>query len=167
MRPIPVDDNDPAMSSAPIPGLIEPIRLSTRVRRDLNAAFDLFTGDISAWWPLDRFTHGPGRSKEVFIEPFVGGRFFERFSDGEEFKVGDVLVWERPTAVVFTWMAAEWIAPTEVSVRFIAEDTIVTRVEVEHRAWERLGDLGWESREQYANGWPTVVGCYADHAGTA
>ena len=159
--------NEGVTISEPIPDLIEPIRLSTRVRRDIEATFDLFTGDLTGWWPSDRFSFAPGRVAEVIMEPFAGGRFYERYTDGGEYTIGEVLAWDRPTAVTFTWRHHEWAAPTEVSVRFVAEDPLVTRVDLEHRAWERLGTLGRESRAQYANGWPTVLGCFAQVAGEA
>jgi uncharacterized protein YndB with AHSA1/START domain len=152
------------MTTLSSPDLIEPIRVSVRVRRDVESAFDIFTGELTKWWPLDRFTHGPGRSKEILLDPFVGGRFYERFADGEEYTVGDVLAWDRPSLVAFTWRNASWIAPTEVHVRFIAEETMLTRVELEHRAWERLA-AGRESRDEYANGWPTVLRYFAGFAG--
>ena len=154
-------------SSAPVPGLIEPIRLSVRVRRSIDSAFDLFTREIGSWWPLDRFSFDTFRSMEVHIEPFVGGRFFERYSDGEEHTSGQVLKWDPPLEVVYTWAHNDWVAPTEVSVRFIAEDTNLTRVELEHRAWERLGIGAAESRDMYANGWPSVLGSYEQAAGPA
>ena len=154
-------------TSEPVPDLIEPIRLGVRVRRDIEATFDLFTGDMTGWWPLDRFTFGPGRSKELILEPLAGGRFYERYTDGAEHTIGEVLAWDRPSTVTFTWRHHEWAAPTEVCVRFAAEGPLVTRVEVEHRAWERLGTFGRESRAQYANGWPTVLGCFAQVAGEA
>ena len=43
----------------------------------------------------------------------------------------------------------------------------VTRLEIEHRAWERLGEAGPDNRDGYANGWPTVIACFADYAGQA
>lgn len=143
--------------------LIEPIRLSVQVRRDIESAFDIFTGDLTQWWPLDRFTHGQGRAKEVILDPFVGGRFYERFADGEEYTVGRVVSWDRPSLVAFTWRNADWIASTEVHVRFIAEETAVTRVELEHRVWEHLASAR-ESRDEYANGWPAVIHCFARFA---
>ena len=44
--------------------------------------------------------------------------------------------------------------PTEVDVSFIEQDDGQTRVDLEHRGWERLGDLAREGREAYATGWP-------------
>ena len=49
--------------------------------------------------------------------------------------------------------------------RFIAEEPNVTRVELEHRAWECLGARAATMREMYSNGWPTVIGCFESMAG--
>lgn len=49
-----------------------------------------------------------------------------------------------------------------VEVTFTAEGD-GTRVQVEHRGWERLGlERGQEARDEYAaeDGWPFVLGCY-------
>lgn len=148
-------------------GLIEPVRLSTRVRRLQPEAFALFTGRMTDWWPSDRFTFGPGRSHEVLIEPRVGGRFYERYRDLEEFTIGRVVVWEPPARIAFTWQSPSWPAPTQVSVQFVPEEPSITRVEVEHSGWERLGAAGQGYRDGYANGWPAVLSSYAVVAGPA
>jgi hypothetical protein len=75
-------------------GIVEPIRMEVLVRRSPEDAFSLFTAGMTSWWPMQRFTFGPGRSHEVLMEPFVGGRFYERYTDGDEFTIGQVLVWE-------------------------------------------------------------------------
>ena len=140
-------------SGAPV---IEPIRLEVTVRRSVDDAFSQFTGHTSAWWPTQRFTFGPGRSHEVLMDPYVGGRFYERYKDGEEFTIGEVLAWDPPGRVVFTWRG-QWAVPTEVTVRFTSIAPSVTRVQVEHSRWERLGDAGLQRRNEYANGWPAVL----------
>jgi hypothetical protein len=48
-------------------------------------------------------------------------------------------------------------SPTEVEVRFVAEDG-GTRVELEHRHWERLGASAGSTRENYESGWEMVLG---------
>jgi uncharacterized protein YndB with AHSA1/START domain len=148
-------------------GLIEPIRLRARVRRPQRDAFDLFTGRMTDWWPSDRFTFGPGRSHEVLIEPRVGGRFYERYRDREEFTIGYVLAWEPPERVAFTWQSPSWPVPTQVNVRFVVEEPSITRVEVEHSGWELLGAAGQMQRDGYANGWPAVLSAFAEVAGPA
>ena len=53
--------------------------------------------------------------------------------------------------------------------RFIA-DGDATRVEVEHRGWERLGiERGRAAREDYGSdeGWGMVLSRYAEEAGAA
>jgi hypothetical protein len=42
-------------------------------------------------------------------------------------------------------------------VRFTSAEPLVTRVQVEHSGWERLGGDGLERRNEYANGWPAVL----------
>lgn len=146
------------------PNHIEPIRLEVVVRRSVEDAFSRFTGRMTSWWPIERFTFGPGRSHEVLMEPFVGGRFYERYKDGEEFSIGHVLVWEPPLRVVFTWRG-QWAMPTDIAVRFVAEEPSVTRVLLEHYGWERLGKAGLERRNEYANGWPAVLAALVDSSG--
>ena len=142
-------------------GLVEPIRTEVLVRRSPEDAFSLFTTRMTAWWPTQRFTFGPGRSHEVLMEPYVGGRFYERYLDGDEFTIGEVLAWEPPRRVVFTWRG-RWTAPTEVTVQFTAEEPLVTRVQLLHSHWERLGDDGLMRRNEYANGWPAVLAAFVE-----
>jgi uncharacterized protein YndB with AHSA1/START domain len=146
-------------------GLIEPIRRSIRVGRPRQEVFALFSARMTDWWPTDRFTFAPGRSHEVIIEPRVGGRFYERYRDLAEFTIGQVLAWEPPERIAFTWQSPSWPAPTRVSVQFIAEEPAITRVDVEHSGWELLGAAGQVQRDGYANGWPSVLAAFAKVAG--
>jgi hypothetical protein len=41
-----------------------------------------------------------------------------------------------------------------------------TRIDLEHRGWERLGDRAAEARPQYDEGWESVLGLYARAAGS-
>ena len=140
-------------------GIIEPIRLEVTVRRSLDDAFYLFTTRMSEWWPTRRFTFGPGRSHEVLMDPYVGGRFYERYKDGDEFTIGEVLGWEPPRRVAFTWRG-RWAVPTDVTVLFTPTEPMVTRVQVEHSGWERLGVEGLGRRNEYASGWPSVLAAF-------
>jgi hypothetical protein len=56
---------------------VDAVRVEARVRRSIDDAFDLFTRDVGAWWPLDRASFGGDRALEVHFEPYVGGRFYE------------------------------------------------------------------------------------------
>ena len=154
-------------SSDPPPLNVEPVRVTARVRRGIEDAFDLFTRDMGRWWPLDRASFGGDRAYEIHFEPFVGGRFYERYTDGEEHTGGRVLRWDPPRRIAYTWQHNDWAEPTEVEVRFIAEAPGLTRVEVEHRNWDRLGPLAVQMRDMYENGWPTVMGSFESVAGAA
>jgi uncharacterized protein YndB with AHSA1/START domain len=146
---------------------VEPVRMTVRVRKNIEDAFDIFTRDIGSWWPLDKASFGGDRASELHMEPFVGGRFYERYIDGEEHTGGRVLRWEPPRLLAYTWQHDDWSVPTEVEVRFFEEGPSVTRVELEHRAWERLGPVAAQMRDMYNNGWPTVITCFASFAGAA
>jgi uncharacterized protein YndB with AHSA1/START domain len=57
------------------------------------------------------------------------------------------------------------ICPSEVEVRFTDEGGGMTRVDLEHRGWDRAGEGAEAVRENYAGGWEVVLGKYV--AGTA
>jgi len=128
------------------------------------AAFELFTDGIQEWWPLEEgHSYGGDRAKEIHLEPRVGGRFFERFVDGDEFQVGAVTVCEPPDRIVFSWRDPDWAAETEVEVVFVAAGDR-TVVSLTHRGFDRLGP-GWESiAARWSGGWPRVVRAFAEGA---
>jgi DNA-binding transcriptional ArsR family regulator/uncharacterized protein YndB with AHSA1/START domain len=108
-------------------------------------AFEFFIHQ-EGWWPVrtHHFAEPPGET--VILEPFVGGRWFERGADGRECDWGTVLVWEPPRRIVVTWqMGTGWTYEpdpargSEIEVRFLAETPQRTRVEFEHRHLERYG----------------------------
>jgi uncharacterized protein YndB with AHSA1/START domain len=144
--------------------MIDPIRRSVAVRCSVEAAFRVFTTDMSSWWPLDVHSRAADeregvrsnvKAERVVLEPWVGGRLFEVMSDGNEGSWGTVLAWEPPHRLTIAWKPNDNPNPaTELEVKFIERDGGGTRVELEHRGWERLGDLARESREAYMGGWP-------------
>ena len=137
------------------------VRQSVHVPLAPADAFRLFTDGIGEWWPLAAgFSYGGDRACDIFLEPVVGGRFYERFVDGDELQVGTVVVCTPPDRVVFTWRSPEWPADTEVEVRFRAERSGTT-VELAHRGWERVGTDAAALAQRWANGWPGVVACFA------
>jgi len=116
---------------------IAPVRKSIRVNASQAHAFDVFTSGLGRWWPLD---HGIGKTprKAAVMETRVGGHWYELAEDGTRTNVGKVIVWEPPKRFVMTWdINSRWQPDTtvssEVEVRFIADGTNATRVELEHR----------------------------------
>jgi uncharacterized protein YndB with AHSA1/START domain len=134
------------------------VRRTIEVGLTLEEAFSLFTTGIGEWWPLRQgFSYGGERCDSIHLEPKLGGRFFERFVDGDEFQVGTVTACEVPHRIVFTWAPPSWPGATEVEVRFSAGSDSSTTVDLEHRGFEALGTDGQATRDGFANGWPSVL----------
>jgi uncharacterized protein YndB with AHSA1/START domain len=147
----------------------EPISRTVTVNGSAERAFHVFTEGMGTWWPLA--THSiavdqelPQRAEDLRVEGRKGGRIEEVLDDGSTRDWGQVAVWEPPHRVVYRWKPNDLpTPPTEVDVRFTAEGE-TTRVDVEHRGWDRLGDAADEIHPLYAsdNGWTMVLGRYAD-----
>jgi uncharacterized protein YndB with AHSA1/START domain len=139
---------------------IEPLGLAFEVDRPADHAFEVWTRDIGRWWPADHTATGqPGLT--VVLEPRVGGRFFERTSEGQEIDWGEILVWEPPRRLVYSWhLRRSREDATEVEIRFVATSATTTRVEIEHRGWERLGSEGPTWRDRNRGGWDSLLPHY-------
>ena len=86
----------------------------------------------------------------------VGGRILERAADGRTAAWGEILVWDPPHRAVFTWHPGyDDASATEVEVRFSTEGEL-TRVDLEHRGWDALGERASATREGYETGWNLV-----------
>jgi len=156
------------MSLEETPELSEPggivVRESVTVELAPDEAFRLFTEGIGEWWPLEEgYSYGGDRAGAIVLEPIDGGRFFERFVDGDELQVGTVVLASPPDRLVFTWRSPDWPAETEVDVRFVPTET-GTSVQLEHRGWERLGPQGTALAKRWSGGWPRVAQCFARRA---
>lgn len=152
---------------------IAPVRKNVRVNASAEHAFSAFTKGFNLWWPRSHHI-AKVEMAEAIIEPFAGGRWYERGEDGSECEWGKVLVWEPPGRLILAWQINAQFAydaslVTEVEVRFIEENAKLTRVELEHRDLERLGDEGHAFRAQIdsSGGWGHIMDLYAKQAGRA
>jgi uncharacterized protein YndB with AHSA1/START domain len=126
-------------------------------------AFTAFTDRIGAWWPLP--THGLFGERAGGVA-FDAGRLVERSVDGEEVVWGEVLAWEPPHRLVVSWHPGRQADDaSEVEVRFLP-DGEGTRVELEHRGWERFGRDAMRRRRGYVGpgAWGAVLEHFADVA---
>jgi hypothetical protein len=147
---------------------IAPVHKSIVVTATPAEAFEIFTARIDRWWPK---THGIGAApiRETIIEPFVGGRWFTKCVDGSEAVVGHVRVWQPAERFVVSWeISAQWkpdaraAFASEVEVRFLAQETGTTRVELEHRNFERMGAPDGDTMRNAVNGgWPALLELFA------
>jgi uncharacterized protein YndB with AHSA1/START domain len=140
---------------------ITAIRKSVTVRRPIEEAFALFTDGIDTWWPLATHSIYGERAKTAVFEGRRGGRLYEISHDGEEGVWGTVTMWDPPYRIVHSWYPGRGEETAqEVEIEFVAEGGR-TRVEMEHRGWERAP----ERRAGYDTGWDFVLGRYVAAAG--
>jgi uncharacterized protein YndB with AHSA1/START domain len=139
---------------------IEAVRKSIEVVCGPAEAFRLFTDDIDSWWPLATHSVGQADAVACFFEGRDGGRIYETHTDGTIHLWGTITAWEPSARVVFSWHPGREAATAqEVELRFIGIKG-GTRIELEHRGWETLGDRAVETREGYESGWVPVLDQY-------
>ena len=116
---------------------IPAVTRSVTVNASIEKAFSVFTERFAAWWPGSHQIN-PNGYEAAYIEPRVGGRWYERAPDGTECDWGTVLAWEPPNRLLLTWQLdgeytydPDQAHASEVEVRFIAEGPSTTRVELE------------------------------------
>ncbi len=147
---------------------IAPVRKSIVVAASARLAFEVFTAKIDRWWPK---THGIGKTpvRESIIEPFVGGRWYTRHEDGEDVVIGHVRQWQPGELFVVSWeISGDWKPDarpdftSEVEVRFTSTPDGQTRVDLEHRNFERMPvPSGEKMRNEVDNGWPGLLHLFA------
>jgi uncharacterized protein YndB with AHSA1/START domain len=137
------------------------IRKSIRVERAPEIAFRVFCEAIGEWWPKGPSFNGKVLA-DMVIERRIGGRFFERFTDGTEYEIGRITDYQPPALVGFTWRAPSWDLTTQVLIRFIPEGS-GTRVDLEHSGWEQADNIR-ETRKNYDRGWEFILGQYQSRA---
>jgi uncharacterized protein YndB with AHSA1/START domain len=137
------------------------VEKSVVVEAPVERAFEVFTKQVTAWWPLQQHGIFQEEAESLELETNAGGRFVERSKAGEEAVWGEVLDCDPPHRIAFTWHPGfeEGTPPTEIVVTFAAEGA-GTRVTLVHTGWEQLGESGAASREGYDSGWIGVLEQY-------
>jgi uncharacterized protein YndB with AHSA1/START domain len=114
--------------------LTKPISLSFEVDCSPDHAFDIWARRTSLWWPADHT------------------------ATGIEKDWGEVVAWEPPRRLVYLWhLRTERSDATEVEVAFDETESGSTRIRIDHRGWERLGERGPDWRARNVRGWETLV----------
>ena len=147
-----------------------PVRRTISVSASVERAFRIFAEEFDSWWPR---SHHIGKSpmKKAIVEGRVGGRCYTEQEDGTESDWGRVLVWEPPHRIVLAWqITPEWgyqpdlAQSSEVEIRFSPVAGGGTRVDLEHRRFERHGSGAQTMRTAVdsPNGWTSVVQFFAE-----
>ena len=151
------------------------VRKSVRVQVPIERAFSVFVEHMETWWPA---THHIGKTafEAIFVEPRVGGRWYERDVAGNLKDWGTVLAWDPPYRVTFSWHVGpghdqpDWVCDrdvakaSEVEIRFSAEGPATTLVELEHSKFERHGE-GYQELRKIFDGpgaWGHILELYGN-----
>jgi len=146
-----------------------PVRKSVNVKAPAERAFAVFTAGFDSWWPRSHKLFEDGLQAAI-IEGQVGGRCFQRAADGRECDWGRVLEWEPPHRLLIAWqLDGQWqfdadIAhASEVEVTFTPQPDGFTRVDLEHRYFERHGADGAQVQSGVDSpmGWGGLLEIYA------
>jgi uncharacterized protein YndB with AHSA1/START domain len=137
-------------------GVFDPnsVKKSINIQAAQDIVWRVFTEKMRTWWPLAYYKIGKANAIDAVIEPFLGGRWYERGDDGSTCDWGTVLVWEPYSRLVLSWdISADFQydpnLKTELELRFIPEGRNGTRVELEHRYLDRYGARRDEMRRIY------------------
>jgi uncharacterized protein YndB with AHSA1/START domain len=146
------------------------VRKTITVDAPRARAFEVFTSGFDRWW-FRQHHIGAAEMAEAVLECREGGRWYERGVDGSECEWGRVLVFEPPERLVLAWQINDaWQHDpelvTEVDVRFVAESPDRTRVELEHRHIDRMGDGAAQIHEALDSpgGWSGLLEAFKDAA---
>lgn len=136
----------------------------------MDRLLHVFTDRFGDFNPPEHNLLGVAIAETVF-EPKAGGYICDRGADGSECRWARILAYEPPDRVVFSWdISPQWQIETapentsEVEVRFTAETSERTRVELEHRKLDRHGP-GWRAVREGVDGdagWPLYLTRYAE-----
>lgn len=155
---------EPGGRAVVVPLRRPPVRQSTVVRASVRHTFGTFVTKMGAWWPVQPFSAGRDRVREVTLEQRQGGRVYETWDDGTEVDWGTLIAWEPPERFVMTWTGTP--ATTEVELTFTPLGPALTRVTVEHRGWDALTDEqlaadcalpGGYTSGAYSAGWGIIL----------
>jgi uncharacterized protein YndB with AHSA1/START domain len=147
------------------------VRRSVTVPVSLQRAFEVFTSQLGRWWPRE-YSIGQSPMADFVLEPRLGGRWYEVGEDGKQCDTGRVIAFEPPARLALAWhLNGQWqfdpdpAHASEVEVRFLVEGPSQTRVELEHRGFERHGAdadvvLGSVDSE---TGWTYCLDLFAKH----
>ncbi len=147
------------------------VRKVVSVQAPQAVAWRVFTEKMGAWWPLAYYKIGKANAVDAVIEPRIGGRWYERGEDGSTCQWGSVLVWDPVSLLVLSWdIGADWqydpALKTEIEVRFSADGSNRTRVELEHRHLDRYGARRDEMHRIFdtEGDWGRLLQAFADTA---
>ena len=119
-------------------------------------AFDVFTAKIGEWWDAAH-TGSPDTYATVTIDARMRGQVTERHTDGSEHDWGEVIAWDPPAKVAFSFtLAQDRTVPSVVRATFVPSDA-GTAMTLEHDGWN---ELNVSARGRFTQ-WPHLLERFA------
>ena len=144
---------------------IDPIRCDIRVHGAPAQVFARFV-ELSRWWPM-AYSRSGAKFAGAFVEPKVGGRWYEKDQDGQESSWGDVRAYDPGHRLVtgFNIRPDQGVEPperqSEVEMTFTADgdDTLVA---LEHRDLDKHaeGAANVAAGMASVHGWPLILASF-------
>jgi len=127
-----------------------------------ETAFKVFTEKMDLWWPR---THHIGNAEMtgLVVEPHKNGRWYSKHADGSEADNGYVITYQPYDLLVLAWQInadfkCDPTLVTEVVTEFIAEGPNITRIKLEHKDLQKLGNN--KAVESMNQGWGMIMNLY-------
>lgn len=141
------------------------VKVNVTVKAPIEDTFKAFTERSNEWWPPD-YKLGNSERSDIILEPWKGGRWFERSIDGSECDWGRVLLWNPPYHLVISWQIGVGFEPNDdpdkasiVEVRFSEIHSNETGIHLIHSQFENHGE-DWKSMRdsiEGEGGWQTLL----------
>ena len=141
--------------------MLPPIEKILHVPIDPARAFELFTGRLDKWWPVESHSLSAGqdkRPKSVLVEPKAGGQILEHCADGKTRPWARITAWQPGERFAVKWhVGRDEGEATDLTIVFarVEGGTCVT---LTHSGWESLGEAARTIRSGYLTGWDKVLG---------
>lgn len=104
--------------------------------------------ELSIWW-----------NKGVQLEPFVGGKFYEPWGEGQ-LATGKVLKLKKLNSITFTWQEKNWKTFEHTQCTFTLKKLEgATILEVRHSGWETFKNAQKRARivKAFSQGWDSLL----------
>lgn len=139
--------------------MLPPVIKTITVPCPPQRAFDLFTNEISLWWPLDKHSCAAMEgetAQSLEVDCKLGGEFWETDHKGKRILWGSFSAFEPHSRLAINWhINRPATEATDVTVTFKAAGN-GTEVTLTHSNWEVFGDQAENMRTGYQNGWVHV-----------
>ena len=127
------------------------IEQEVRIEAEPTRVFDALTTEIGAWWN-HRFSEAP---KGIYLEPKVGGRFYEEFNEKEEGALyATVTYLERGKKLRMAGPMGMSGAVTGVVDFELEPKGKATLLKLSHRV---IGEVSDETKKGYTAGWQELL----------